>query len=1046
MKVYHGGYMDHINNKYVGGKISYYDNVDKDKMSLVEVDSMVRGIDPSYVGKRIDYWFSIGSEDDATTKVNNDQDVITMCCCVPDIRLVILYLDHRDLWDDVLDDVEDDFDDFFVFEQQQWGFSQAGSSGVVIEELPESPRKPKSSVKIDELLESPNRQPEVAKQVKGRRYKVCAQRKKLSSLKISEPQEEIPTQASKAPTSDPTDKGKKKVEFEEGLFEEDSDDDGQDDSLHDDDHDGLLHEEEETGQGNSSGDDESADDDYNPAADDEEYAAYGVDDDFLFEWLTEEEDGQTVGGEGCSKADEGVSGNNDMEGDEDEDTEGMFGAVDSDEEGIGHEADSEDDGVGGRFPEFNPNVDMKNPWFCKGMKFATAKILRAAIRERAIQKGWEAVFLKNDRGRIRAICKAENCPFDLYASKMQHEDTLMIKNYNGQHTCARVIENSTVRTPYLTEKFANQIKLHPDISTESLAQTMAASVRAKVSFQQAYRTKKAALKLIERSIKEQYARVQDYAQELKRVDPNTTVDIKCDFNNPDQQPVFKRMYICLGALKMGFRAGCRPILGLDGCHLKSAYGGQLLAAVGLDPNNTTYVVAYAMVEMESKDSWDWFLRLLAKDLNITGEGNGFTFISDKQKGLLPACEAVLPLADHRYCVRHLWTNFNKLYPGKVMKDQLWAIAKSSTMAYYTKEMVLMKQLDPKAYDWLTDPQRNPRHWCRSHFQTFLKCDVLLNNLCESFNAFVLPARSKPVISCFEDIRVKMMKRVAMRKEKMSKVVDPICPKPRQILEKNKERSASDCIPYGSGSPQIEVESCGGSRYVVDLTRRTCACRRWDLTGIPCKHAISAIHFMRQNPDDYVDACYLTKTYMDIYSNTVKPVNGMDLWIPCDEPTILPPQYNRQPGRPRTKRIKDVSERETEGPKVGRVQKSLKCSNCHQLGHNVKTCHRHLPPKEKAAKKRKLNTGEGSSTATQAKGTRKAPKTKNDLRAKARLRAVEAKKKRDEKKAASKASIATATSTKGRPPKPPSSKGKVASSQASSRPSVRIRDNSKKAGK
>ncbi|XP_024164163.1 uncharacterized protein LOC112171170 [Rosa chinensis] len=387
---------------------------------------------------------------------------------------------------------------------------------------------------------------------------------------------------------------------------------------------------------------------------------------------------------------------------------------------------------------------------------------------------------------------------------------------------------------------------------------------------------------------------------------------------------------------MGFRAGCRPILGLDGCQLKSAYGGQLLAVDGLDPNNTTLVVAYAMVEMESKNSWDWFLRLLAKDLNITGEGNGFTFISDKQK---------------------------------VMKDQLWAIAKSSIMVYYTKEMVLMKPLDPKAYDWLTDPQRNPRHWCRTHFDTVLKCDVLLNNLCQSFNVFVLPARSKPVISCFEDIRVKLIKRVAMRKEKMRRVVDPICPKPRQILEKNKERSASDCIPYGFGSPQIEVQSCGGSRYVVDLTRRTCACRRWDLTGIPCKHAISAIHFMRQNPEDFVD-----------------------------------------------------------------------------LGHNVKTCHRHLPPKEKAAKKRKLNTWEGSSTATQAKGTRKAPKTKNDLRAKARLRAEEAKKKRDEKKAALKASTATATLTKGRPLKPPSSKGKAASSHASSRSSVRIRDNLKKAGK
>ncbi|XP_040363008.1 uncharacterized protein LOC121049509 [Rosa chinensis] len=405
---------------------------------------------------------------------------------------------------------------------------------------------------------------------------------------------------------------------------------------------------------------------------DDEYAAYGVDDDFLFDWLTKEEGGAAQVA-GTSRADgsnaevmenQNGSNTNDACGD----NEDMFQAVDSDEEGIGHEANSNDEAIEPRFVEFNPKTDLSNPQFCKGMKFASVKILRAAVREKAIQKGWEAVFLKSHRLRVRVICKADDCPFELFASKMQHEDTLMIKTYHGEHTCARVCENSMVRTPYLTERFAEQIKLNPDISTESLAQTMSAAVRAKVSFQQAYRTKRAALELLERSIKEQFARAMDYAEELKRVDLDTTVDIKCDFNNPQQAPIFKRMYICLGALKMGFRARCRPILGLDGCHLKSAYGGQLLTAVGLDANSTTWVLAYAMVEMESKDSWLWFLRLLVDDLDISGDGNRWTFISNKQKGLIPACEEVMPLADHRFCVRHLWTNFYKLYPGKVMKD------------------------------------------------------------------------------------------------------------------------------------------------------------------------------------------------------------------------------------------------------------------------------------------------------------------------------------------------------------------------------------------
>lgn len=243
--------------------------------------------------------------------------------------------------------------------------------------------------------------------------------------------------------------------------------------------------------------------------------------------------------------------------------------------------------------------------------------------------------------------------------------------------------------------------------TESLAQTMSAEVKAKVTRQMAYRAKRAALLVLEGSIREQYARLRDYGRELQRVDPSTTIDIKCDFTNVSKLPVFKRMYICLGALKKGFKAGCRSLIGLDGAHLKSCFGGQLLTAVGVDANNTTWVIAYAMVEMESKDSWIWFLELLVKDLSIKNEGAGWTFISDKQKGLIPAFEEVVSCAHLRFCVRHLWTNFTKLFPGKVMKDQMWACAKSTTLPYFLKEMEAMKVLDEEAYNWLT---RNCIHW------------------------------------------------------------------------------------------------------------------------------------------------------------------------------------------------------------------------------------------------------------------------------------------------------------------------------------------------
>ncbi|KAL0362155.1 UNVERIFIED_CONTAM: hypothetical protein Scaly_1170700 [Sesamum calycinum] len=60
---------------------------------------------------------------------------------------------------------------------------------------------------------------------------------------------------------------------------------------------------------------------------------------------------------------------------------------------------------------------------------------------------------------------------------------------------------------------------------------------------------------------------------------------KLEGSNP---PIFDKMYVCLSALKNGFLSGCRPIIGLDGCFLKTCYGGQLLVAVGRDGNDNMF--------------------------------------------------------------------------------------------------------------------------------------------------------------------------------------------------------------------------------------------------------------------------------------------------------------------------------------------------------------------------------------------------------------------------------------------------------------------------
>lgn len=56
-----------------------------------------------------------------------------------------------------------------------------------------------------------------------------------------------------------------------------------------------------------------------------------------------------------------------------------------------------------------------------------------------------------------------------------------------------------------------------------------------------------------------------------------------------------------------------------------------------------YPIAWAVVDKETNESWDWFCDLLCRDLHV-GDGTDWVFISDQQKGVLNAVEKWAPAA------------------------------------------------------------------------------------------------------------------------------------------------------------------------------------------------------------------------------------------------------------------------------------------------------------------------------------------------------------------------------------------------------------------
>ena len=82
---------------------------------------------------------------------------------------------------------------------------------------------------------------------------------------------------------------------------------------------------------------------------------------------------------------------------------------------------------------------------------------------------------------------------------------------------------------------------------------------------------------------------------------------------------------------------------------------------------------------------------LENDLNIINT-SPYTIMSDKQKGLINVVEKVFLDAEHRFCVRHIYQNFHKLFKGETLKNQLWAIARSTNLPRWNENREKMRGL------------------------------------------------------------------------------------------------------------------------------------------------------------------------------------------------------------------------------------------------------------------------------------------------------------------------------------------------------------------
>ncbi|GKB39154.1 mutator type transposase [Tanacetum coccineum] len=243
--------------------------------------------------------------------------------------------------------------------------------------------------------------------------------------------------------------------------------------------------------------------------------------------------------------------------------------------------------------------------FYVGLKFSNSKQIKEMVTRVAVEQRRELHLKKNDKVRVRCICrgkvpqfgckdgdddsgskgvvssgskgksnnktkdgggikdKGEYCPWSLQCSKLPNEETWIVKTFKDTHKClqSRIVKKCT--TSFLSKSVEESIKPNPKIPLNAFKDQLQKQYEVGISKQKVFRAKKMAQERVEGNHTRQYAQLRDYCFKLKNSNPNTTIKIEVeppeDIHNTARK--FKRVYVCLGPLKDGFKAGKKDLLG-----------------------------------------------------------------------------------------------------------------------------------------------------------------------------------------------------------------------------------------------------------------------------------------------------------------------------------------------------------------------------------------------------------------------------------------------------------------------------------------------------
>ncbi|XP_049368004.1 uncharacterized protein LOC125832858 [Solanum verrucosum] len=191
----------------------------------------------------------------------------------------------------------------------------------------------------------------------------------------------------------------------------------------------------------------------------------------------------------------------------------------------------------------------------------------------------------------------------------------------------------------------------------------------------------------------------------------------------------------------------------------------------------------------------------------------------------------------------------------------------------------------------------------------------------------------------EEIRVQVMRLIGKNEKKLRTWVTDLNPECMKLYI-DYRAIAHGCKVEFNRDWGYEV-SDGEDIYTVNPEQKKCTCKIWDLSGIPCRHAIKALTQKKVDSITEMHWWYSKEAYMLTYKYKMQPVRGQKFWKVDPSSAMLPPDVVKQLGRPKMNRNREPDEaRKRKGEwSQSRKGTQMTCSNCGESNHNVRSCYK-----------------------------------------------------------------------------------------------------------